>query len=247
MMRVTLIGTGEAFDASLPNTSVMVEAGGTAILVDCGFSAVQSFWQLVPDPSLLDALYVTHFHADHCFGIPALLLRMHEEGRTRPLAVLASPERFRQVTALFEAGYPGFCAKLRFELVNAAIPEGGPGDWRGIRVRTAATRHGALNLAVRLDFPAERSLMVSGDGEITPESAALFDGCSLVVHEAYRTTEHTPGHSSIREVLDAAASCSVSPRLVALVHRSRHEPQPDLSALGDRVLLPAPGTVLEVE
>jgi len=245
-MKVLFAGTGEAFDNSLPNTSVIVEFGGTRVLVDCGFSAPQAIWRLLPGPDAIEAVYVTHLHADHCFGLPALVVRMHEEGRTRPLFVLAWKERYDSIVDLVDRAYPGIMGRLNFPLVHADIPRDGTGAWQKIAVSTAATTHGAENHAVRFDFESGASVMVSGDGEITPESAALFHGCTLVVHESYRIEESATGHSSVREVLATAAASPKPPRRVALVHTSRAE-RHRLAECAGKFFVPAPGTIMSFE
>jgi len=245
-MKVLFVGTGEAFDARLPNTSVLVESDKLCLMVDCGFSVPRSFWANVTSPEVPHALYVTHLHADHYMGLPALVMRMHEEGRKTPLTILASRDRFDRLWSTVDLGYPGFARKLCFDLVHYEVPQPGAGSWNGLDIRTALTVHGAPNYAVRFDFPEGGSLMVSGDGEITPESAELFSGCSLVVHEAYRMSEHSPGHSSVKEVLDRAAAADPPPEMVALVHTSRSEDKSRLHEFGQRFFVPAPGTVLSI-
>ena len=82
-MRVTFVGVGEAFDENLPNTSILVESAASSILLDCGFSAPRAFWKAADNAEGLDMIHVSHFHADHYFGIPALLARFTQEGRTK--------------------------------------------------------------------------------------------------------------------------------------------------------------------
>lgn len=243
-MKVLFVGTGEAFDDKLPNTSILVESGGTVVLVDCGFSAAQALWSSVRNPDAIDALYVTHLHADHCFGIPALIVRLNADGRTKPLVLLGSKMKFEHILATVESAYPGLMPKLGFKLTHLAVPEGGSTTWRDIAITTALTVHAAPNHAVRFDFPAGRSLMVSGDGEVTPESAAMFAGCTVVSHEAYRMTEHMPGHSSVRQVLETAAAAVPPPRMVALVHCAREEDRCRFHEFEVPFVVPGPGTLL---
>ena len=78
-MKVIFLGNGEAFDERYPNHSHLVLSDKTALMLDCGDSAVRQIWKYTKDHSLIDALYITHRHSDHLFGIPALLGRMLEE------------------------------------------------------------------------------------------------------------------------------------------------------------------------
>ena len=75
-MRVTFLGVGEACDETMPNTSVWVETEAdnrrSSVLLDCGFTVPPNYWQRTSDPEDLDALWISHFHGDHFFGVPAL-------------------------------------------------------------------------------------------------------------------------------------------------------------------------------
>lgn len=65
-MRVALLGSGSRGNA------LLVESGGTRVLVDAGFSAVdlaRRLEALEVDPASIEALIVTHDHRDHTAGI----------------------------------------------------------------------------------------------------------------------------------------------------------------------------------
>jgi phosphoribosyl 1,2-cyclic phosphodiesterase len=57
---------------------LVVESGGTRILIDCGFGVRDTKKRLARlglAPSSLDAILVTHEHADHIGGVPAFAAR----------------------------------------------------------------------------------------------------------------------------------------------------------------------------
>ena len=71
-MRVASLGSGSKGNA------LVVEAGGVRLLVDCGFSAREAerrLERLGIEPASLDAILVTHEHADHIRGVPVLARR----------------------------------------------------------------------------------------------------------------------------------------------------------------------------
>ena len=71
-MRFASIGSGSRGNGTL------VEVGNTIVLVDCGFSATQAtkrMAKLGKAPEELAAILVTHEHADHIGGVPALARR----------------------------------------------------------------------------------------------------------------------------------------------------------------------------
>ncbi|HET7033006.1 MAG TPA: MBL fold metallo-hydrolase [Casimicrobiaceae bacterium] len=67
-MRFASLGSGS------DGNGLVVEAGGTCVLVDCGFGVKDTVTRLARlglEPSSLTAILVTHEHADHIGGVPA--------------------------------------------------------------------------------------------------------------------------------------------------------------------------------
>ncbi|HEX4871025.1 MAG TPA: MBL fold metallo-hydrolase [Nevskiaceae bacterium] len=71
-MRLAMLGSGSSGNAT------WVEAGGTAVLVDCGFNLGETerrLERLGCDPGRLAAILVTHEHGDHLGGVGRLARR----------------------------------------------------------------------------------------------------------------------------------------------------------------------------
>jgi phosphoribosyl 1,2-cyclic phosphodiesterase len=71
-VRFASLGSGSKGNATL------VEAGGTRVLVDCGFSCAEAEKRLARlslQPQDLDAILVTHEHSDHIAGVARLSRR----------------------------------------------------------------------------------------------------------------------------------------------------------------------------
>jgi ribonuclease Z len=63
---VTLLGTGSPIpDANRAGPSTLVQAPGTALLVDCGRGVLQRLVAAALLPQMLDAVLITHLHSDH--------------------------------------------------------------------------------------------------------------------------------------------------------------------------------------
>lgn len=248
MARVTFIGTGEAFDEQLPNTSLLYR-GDRTLLLDCGYAVPHAFWRAGVGADELDAIYLTHIHADHAFGLPALLLRMREDGRERPLSVLGGPGVGGWLTRLLELGYPGaYAAGKCFPIEPVEVSPKAPLALGALTLRNAQSAHPVRNLSVRIE-EAGHAFCYSGDGAPTPATRALYDGADLLVHECYSAEPDVPGHAHAPALLELAETASVAQ--LALLHLSRSRKAAVQRCVASysgsvHVHLPAPGDELEV-
>ena len=115
-MKVTFLGVGEAFDENNTHTCILVEVCRRRMLVDCGATAPPRYGTNQKDHDYLDGIFISHFHADHVFGLPALMMRMWEDGRTRPFYLFGPVGTQRNVERLMEVAYHGMVANLPFTL-----------------------------------------------------------------------------------------------------------------------------------
>jgi Beta-lactamase superfamily domain len=87
-MKITVLGSGSAFSSvSRFNSCYHVEAGGRKFMIDCGSDAMRAMQKAEIDFFSLEEIFVTHMHADHSAGLPAVLTGMHVLGRTEPLKI----------------------------------------------------------------------------------------------------------------------------------------------------------------
>jgi ribonuclease BN (tRNA processing enzyme) len=245
---ITVIGCGEAFDESLPNTSLLIRGAEAIALLDCGYSVPPQLWRSDRDANLIDLIYVSHAHADHMFGLPPLLGRMWEDGRTKPLVLMSQASVLEKVAHLMEVAYPGLRTRFQYPIEFREASPAVESDFGGMRFRFAPTRHSVTNLAVRIDWNAH-AVCYSGDGDITSESRALFEGADIVFHEAY-SFEKSPVHGEIKEVLNMGGACGV--KKLALMHvqrkvrRDRTRLFEAMLAADVKCVLPSPGDALFV-
>ena len=89
MIDVSLLGTGGMMP--LPKrhvTSLLLRHNGASVLIDCGegtqIALRKKGWSFKP----IEAIFLTHFHADHIAGLPGFLLTMGNAGKTDPLTII---------------------------------------------------------------------------------------------------------------------------------------------------------------
>ena len=114
MIDVTLLGTGGMYP--LPEralTSLYVRFDGRALLVDCGEGTQIQMRRFGLRFKPIEAILITHFHADHMAGLPGLLLTLGNEGRTEPLTMYGPVGLEKTVNGL-RAIFPELPYEIRF-------------------------------------------------------------------------------------------------------------------------------------
>ena len=254
-MEITFLGVGEAFDENLPNTSILVrtdhEGGPVTLLLDCGYSVPPRFWQLGLDPNALDGIWISHFHADHAFGIPPLLVRFWEEKRSEDLYIFGQKGVESFVHKCLDLAYPNFYPRLKYSLLFMEVEPGEPVAALGLSWSTAVNDHPQRDLALRLDLKG-KSLFYSGDGRPNTGTSGLATGVNLIIHEAFRISEETPGHGTVDGCLELARSSGAG--TLALVHIQRRVRRDRLDEIREliasiqdiEVLIPEPNDRLNI-
>ena len=210
------VGTGEALDPALPNTSVLLR-GPSTLLFDCGYAVPHAFWRHCDDVRALDGIFVSHAHADHCFGLPALLLWMRLGGRERPLTLLCGPGTADKLEAVLELGYPGsFAAHKCYPIEIQRLRTGEPTRFRELTLTLATSAHSVPNCAVRVEAPGRRAWAYSGDGVPTPATRELYRGVDIVIHECFFAAGESRRHGVFTDLV--AMSEELGVRHLALLH-----------------------------
>ncbi|MFP5527966.1 ribonuclease Z [Peptococcus simiae] len=113
MIDVCLLGTGGMLP--LPKrylTSLLVRVEGQAALIDCGEATQVSLHMTNFSPVDIGHILFTHYHGDHCSGLPGLLMTMANSGRTDPVHLWGVPGLEKVVK-----GLTVICEYLPFQLV----------------------------------------------------------------------------------------------------------------------------------
>jgi ribonuclease Z len=175
MFCVEFIGVGDATDFESGQSSVLYR-GSCRLLIDCGPAVPAALARRRTSADELDGIYLTHGHADHCFGLPSMLLWLRQRQRTRPLALLGHRDALRTARTLLELGYPGaFVPSKCFAIEEVALGVEHSQSWHGVELTIAPTEHNVPNYAVRIADQGAVFAM-SGDGRFRTGKRALFWG-----------------------------------------------------------------------
>lgn len=153
MIDVCLLGTGGMMP--LPDrflTSLYVRRDGHVILVDCGEGTQTAIRTAGLRFKPIDALLLTHYHADHVSGLPGLLLTLGNEDRTEPLDVYG-PAGLKRVIAALRVIVP----ELPYEIICHEMEGETQFEAAGLRILAFEADHGmpCMSYLFELDRPGK--------------------------------------------------------------------------------------------
>jgi ribonuclease Z len=137
LLRLTVLGTSAAQPTANRNLSgIALKADSELVLFDCGEGTQRQMARFAVGMDL-DAVFFTHFHADHYLGIIGLLRTLGMQGRDRPLPLYGpAPAQ----TLLHQAIHLGIEA-LTFPVDIVELHDGDEIVRAGYSVRAIAADH----------------------------------------------------------------------------------------------------------
>ncbi|MCX6719618.1 MAG: ribonuclease Z [Candidatus Staskawiczbacteria bacterium] len=243
-MRIIFLGVGEAFDENYPNNSALVFSAKTSLMIDCGDSAVRQLWKFNQgNHNLPDALYITHRHSDHLFGLPAMLGRFHEEKRTNPFTIICTKAMREDVKVAASYAYSGLETNFPFDLEILEVEDGESVGFHDMKLSFASARHSTPVFAIRVEHGG-KSFCYSGDGMFSLREG-FYAGLDLLTQETYLYDKEIIGHACVTGAVKFAEENSI--KTLALVHLNKHFRKNDLPKVRDqiksdkvRVIIPEP-------
>jgi ribonuclease BN (tRNA processing enzyme) len=191
------------------------------MLIDCGFTVPFSLWKISSDPDFIDMIYISHFHADHFFGIPALFVRMKEDGRKKPLVVIGQKGIEQSIIRIVNSAYSGSFNKLSFPVKFFEISENKELKLGALSLNFYKSKHVISNYGVSISFD-DISFFYSGDGAITESTEKAILNSTFVVHECYDFDGDNEFHASLKSISEILDKKDEKPD-VFLVHINRNQ------------------------
>jgi ribonuclease BN (tRNA processing enzyme) len=219
-VRVTFLGSGDFFGSGGRfQTCILVDTGESRLLLDCGASSLIAMRKAGVDPASIDAIVLTHFHGDHCAGVPWYVFdAMFVSRRSRPLTI-AGPTGLRdRLAVVWNAILPGSAHLTpRFPVDYVELAPGRRQTVAGaaVRVWPAAHTPETSPLMVRVEASGA-SLAFSGDTQWTEDLLPLSDGADALIVECSEYRRRIPGHMSYTDI--EAQRARIGARQVVLTH-----------------------------
>jgi ribonuclease Z len=93
-MEIQFLGTSSGTPTKTRNTSALaIRAIGSRhwFLIDCGEGTQHRILHTNLSLRTLQAVFITHIHGDHCYGLPGLLASAAMNNRTEPMVIVGPP------------------------------------------------------------------------------------------------------------------------------------------------------------
>ena len=189
-MRLRFVGCGDAFGSGGRfNTCFHLTGERTNALIDCGASSLIAMKRLGIAANDIQAILVTHFHADHFGGIPFFMLdAQFFTRRIQPLTI-AGPAGLREwYVRAMETAFPGSSETTpRFALTLRELAPRDPVEVAGMTVTPFPVHHGNPGgpfFALRVEAEG-KVVAYTGDTEWTESLVDAARGADLFIAEAY--------------------------------------------------------------
>ncbi|HEX8682396.1 MAG TPA: MBL fold metallo-hydrolase [Ardenticatenaceae bacterium] len=217
MPTLHLLGTGAALsDPHRTTTMLAFQGEGSVIVVDCGGDVVQRLMQAGVPLDQIEALIVTHEHADHAGGFPLFMEKIWLAGRRRPIPVYGIAPAISQARRAFESfDTSGWEGMPEIEWYEVALEEGAQvlesEQWR---ITAAPGTHSVPVIGLRVEDARGGGVVAySCDTEPSEAITRLSRDADILVHEA---TGGFGGHTTAEGAAHVAREAGAK-RLV-LVH-----------------------------
>lgn len=216
-LRIQMLGTGGAFAKKYFNNNALLYTHHQTLLIDCGVTAPISLYQLGKTWADINAVLITHIHADHVGGLEEFAFQMKYVYQRKPILYIAED----LVQPLWEQTLKGGLGQDGIERIEDAF------EVRVLREGQVTSIDDSLQVEIirtpHIEGKKSYSLYLNGeffysaDMKFQPELLKKLiseRGCRKIYHEVQLT-----GEGFVHTTLDELLSLSPATRsLISLMH-----------------------------
>lgn len=217
MARLIVLGSASAVsDDQHDNTHLLLEGENSVVLIDCGSNPVVKMKRFGIHYERLTDMILTHFHPDHVYGVPILLMHMWLLGRKRALRVYGINhclERTEDMMHAFSwATWPNFFPVAFHRVLER--PDSLVLDNDDFRITAFPVKHFIPTIGLRIIVKSSGKIVgYTCDTEPIPLLVEIGRNADLFIHEAAGTDE---GHSSAAQAGEIATEAHA--KKLVLIH-----------------------------
>ncbi len=203
------LGSGNAFAAQGRAFSSFLLDG--RYLFDCGPTVLQQLAKARIRTDDIDVVFISHFHADHFFGLPFLFLDARYSGRTKPLTIVGPPGIEDRTRRLVSLGYSHVLDEAKYEHHYLEMSDGFTGTIEELTISAAQVKHvpDLECFAYRAALNG-RSVVYSGDTTLCESLLCLAKDADVIVVEcSCKEVEVHLSPAGVEEVANQSPNATV--------------------------------------
>lgn len=187
-MKLVVLGSGTANPhPARASAGFWLETSGGTVMLDFSAAALHRLAQEQLDWANLDAIWISHFHLDHCCGLPSYLFATRyapeTRNRTKPLTIFGA-KGIKKLLGLFDEAADGKLFKQRFPVNVLEIEQLEPFEiLPNVRAIALSTPHTEDSHAIRLE-DSLRTLVYTSDTGFGKEIASFAREIDLLIIES---------------------------------------------------------------
>ena len=224
------MGTASAMPISDRNPSAqMLNAHGRLFLIDCAEGTQQQIRRNKLSFLKIEAVFISHIHGDHVFGIFGLLSTMAMYGRTAELHIYA-PQSFSSILRFYIAYYGD---EINYEIIHHPLKMKEPEvvhESKHIKVSAFPLKHKIECFGFRFDY-GNHSYAYCSDTAPFDSLKEWVKGVDLLYHEAtYPVAYADKAAARYHSTTEDAARCALEAGVGRLIigHYSSRERNTDV-------------------
>lgn len=187
-MKLTVLGSGTNVpNANRSTSGYWLETSGGTVMLDCGPSVPLRIAQEGLNWPELDAIWISHFHLDHCGGLAPFLAgtkyAVEVRERKKPLMIFG-PNGITELVERFDAVYDYRLREQRFPVRILETESLEPFQiLPGVRAVSAKTPHTPESHAIHITDASQTTLVYTSDTGFHEPLAAFARAVDLFILE----------------------------------------------------------------
>ena len=202
MVKLTFLGTGNAFGIGGRRQSSYLIEGSHTLLLDCGPSTIPALRGKNKSFLDIDAILLSHLHPDHYLGIPQLIIENYYVlKREKPVPVygpVGTKAKINEVASVL------YAPEVAYHVNEILIfHEFGINEQREIPGGTVSTFEADHSDCARMQLIQmdDKKIGYTGDSAFFPDSLYKLLKSDILITEASSSGYSIPHHSTLEELL----------------------------------------------